>query len=139
MYDDHKAAKDVSYIGETSRPFRESVCTKPKKWKHQIIMISHWMEVHGTSTEAPQFKCQVLDSYTDALIPQLGEGLHILEAGVLNRKLAFHNNIICRMQATVYDDLSEKQLQQELDKRKVYNHKIKNFIHIMSKISSVID
>ena len=61
---------EVSYIGERSRPYRERVNEHIQNLRNgstKSFMISHWMEAHGSGTEAPEFKWQVLDSYIDAL------------------------------------------------------------------------
>ena len=86
------------------------------------------MEAHNSSEDPPEFKWSVLSSYADALRRQLGEGLHIMESGVLNRKIEFNNNLICRMEARTDERMSEKELQQELTKRKVFNENLKKFV-----------
>ena len=81
---------NISYIGETSRPFRERVFEHFQNLKNgstQSFMISHWMEAHETSSESPEFEWQIIDSYPDALRRQLCEGLYILEEGALNKKM----------------------------------------------------
>ena len=102
------------------------------------FIIAHWMENHGTSIVPPEFKWQVLDKYSDALRRQLAEGLHIIDTGVLNRKLEFNNNIICRMEASTNSVTSENQLQKELDERKKYKENIKSFINVMERVSPVL-
>ena len=56
---------------------------------------------------------------------------------MLNRKLEFNNNIICRMQAvtTTTGVMSETQLQKELEEKKMYRDKLKSFIDVMSHVS----
>ena len=102
------------------------------------FIISHWMDSHPTSLEAPEFKWQVMDSYGDALRRQLSEGLHIMEAGALNKRLEFHNNIICRLRPSTSQDMSENELQKALEKKRVYHSKINKFIDVMSNMNSVI-
>ena len=138
--EDNGIGIDVSYIGETARPFRERVLEHLSNLKNGSVksfLISHWMEDHGTSVRAPEFKWQVIDKYSDALRRQLSEGLYILDSGVLNRKLEFNNNIICRMQAvtTTTGVMSETQLQKELEEKKMYRDKLKSFIDVMSHVS----
>ena len=135
-------AKEMSYIGETARPLRERVVEHMSNLKNgsmKSFIISHWMDVHGTSVVAPEFKWQVLDKYSDALRRQLAEGLHIMNSGVLNKKVEFSTNIICRMQATTTATTSEAELQKELDERRVYKDKLRNFVSVMSKISPDFD
>ena len=62
-----------------------------------------------------------------------------MESGVLNKKLEFNSNIICRMSAQVHYDLTEDELKQELEKRKVHKDKIQNFVHVISTVSSMIE
>ena len=133
---------EVSYIGETSRPLRERV------WEHnqnlrngstKSFILSHWMDAHSGSNEPPEFKWTIMDSYTDALRRQLAEGLLILKSGVLNKKLEFNNNLICRMEARTNGALSEKELQKELSERKAYNEKLKNFICDKASASDVFN
>ena len=132
----------ISYIGETSRPWRERVrehYLNLKNGSTGSFIISHWLEKHTSCREPPEFKWEVVDAYSDALRRQLCEGLQIIEAGVLNKKMEFHNNLICRMRAaTTRDEWSEKELQKEMDERKMYKMKIKKFISIMSNVSNVM-
>ena len=97
------------------------------------------MEAHNGSKDPPEFKWAVLDSYADALRRQLGEGLHILESGALNRKIEFNNNLICRMEARTDERMSEKELQQELIKRKTFNENLKKFVCEKAVTSDVIN
>ena len=135
-------AGEVSYVGESSRPLRERVFEHFQNLRNgsqKSFMIAHWMEAHETSLDAPEFKWQVLDSYGDALRRQLGEGLHILESGVLNRKFEFNNNIICRLQVTrSKDELTEEDLQRELESKRIFNNRMKTFIKKMSDLGHVI-
>ena len=132
LNNDHSVASEISYIGETARPFRERVAEHLRNLANgstKSFIIAHWMEAHESSLEPPDFEWKVLESYGDALRRQLGEGLHILHSGVLNRKQEYNNNIICRMQVTKgKDDLSERDLQKELEKKKIYNNRLKSFI-----------
>ena len=77
---------------------------------------------------APEFKWKILDSYKDALRRQLCEGLYILEAGALNKKVEFNRNIICRLESPVDTLVTNKQLKQEINRRRTYNEKIACFI-----------
>ena len=133
---------DISYIGETARPFRERVFEHQKNLENcspKSFIIAHWMEAHASSLVAPEFEWNILDSYGDALRRQLGEGLHILHSGVLNRKQEYNNNIICRMQVTRgKEDLSERDLQKELEKKKIYNNRLKSFIKKLSQNNVII-
>ena len=133
----------MSYIGETARPWRERVrehYLDLKNGSPGSFIISHWLEKHTTSCDPPEFKWEVIDAYSDALRRQLCEGLQIIDSGVLNRKMEFHNNLICRMRtATARDELTEKELQKEMDQRRLHKMKIKKFICIMSGVSNVIN
>ena len=86
------------------------------------------MDSHYDSDDPPEFKWTVIDSYKDALRRQLGEGLHILNAGALNRKCEFNSNIICRMEARADVKTSDKELQEEVVRRKSYMEKLRQFI-----------
>ena len=103
------------------------------------FQIQHWMEMHQESTTAPEFKWSILDSYKDALRRQLCEGLYILESGSLNRKHEFNRNLICRMEATLDSHLSDSQLKREIEDRKQYKDRVKNFIEKMSVMSDDIN
>ena len=136
IHSDHSAV----YIGETSRPFRARVYEHMQNLKNgnpKSFIISHWMEEHSTSTDAPEFKWQIVDSYKDALRRQLGEGLYIMKEGVLNKKNEFNANAIYRMQAQLDNTLSEEELHKEIEERRAYKLKIKNFVLCMKKISPV--
>ena len=87
-----------TYVGETFRPFRERVCEhyqNLRSGKMGSFIINHWMDKHDTSLQAPEFKWKILDRYTDPLRRQLCEGIYILQAGTLNKKNEFDNNLIC--------------------------------------------
>ena len=86
------------------------------------------MDSHHDRDDPPEFKWTVIDSYKDALRRQLGEGLHILNAGALNRKCEFNSNIICRMEARADVKTSDKELQEEVVRRKSYMEKLRQFI-----------
>ena len=131
----------VSYVGETARPVRERIYEHMQNLKNgnpKSFIISHWMEAHAHSTSAPVFDWKVIDSYNDALRRQLGEGLHILETGALNRKLEFNQNIICRMEVAVNDNPSDDDLKKELSKRKTYTDNLLNFIANKSRTTDAI-
>ena len=119
------------YIGETSRPFRERISehlSSLKNGSYKSFIIAHWMEEHESSMIPPVFKWEIIDGYKDALRRQLGEGLYILKEGGLNRKNEFNSNAICRLQATMNECLSDKEMQQELEARKSYNMRIRKFV-----------
>ena len=61
-----------------------------------------------------------------------------MEAGALNKRLEFHNNIICRLRPSTSQDMSENELQKALEKKRVYHSKINKFIDVMSNMNSVI-
>ena len=46
----------------------------------------------------------------------------------MNRKNEFNSNAICRLQATMNECLSDKEMQQELEARKSYNMRIRKFV-----------
>ena len=102
------------------------------------FIINHWYDKYEKSTVAPEFKWKILDSYRDALRRQLCEGLYILEAGALNKKVEFNRNIICRLEAPVDTLITDKQLKQEINRRRTYNEKIACFIKKMSVMSDDI-
>ena len=101
------------------------------------FIISHWLEAHQNSDDPPESKWTVLDSYTDALRRQLGEGLHILKSGASNRKSEFNSNIICRLEARSDADPTDLELQQEIVRRKKHTDDIKRFICDKSTASDV--
>ena len=133
----------ASYVGETARPWRERVREHQLNLKNgnpKSFIISHWLEAHPTSVEAPEFEWKIVDSYSDALRRQLCEGLHILETGSLNKRLEFHNNIICRMRvSSSSSDMTEKELQMELEKKRDFSARIKKFISVMANLSTAIE
>ena len=140
---DRVSSKILSYIGETARPWRERVREHQLNLKNgnpKSFIISHWLDAHPMSVEPPEFEWKVVDAYSDALRRQLCEGLQILETGSLNKRLEFHNNNLCRMRVSSSNsDLTEKELQRELDKKKEFNGRIKKFISVMSKLSTAIE
>ena len=132
---------EVSYVGETSRPLRERVWEHTQNLKNgnpKSFIITHWMEAHEDTIEAPEFEWKVLDAYPDALRRQLGEGLHILESGALNKKLEFNNNLICRMEVAKNNMLTDKDLQQELTKRRAHASRLTEFIQKKASTTDVI-
>ena len=135
--------KEIAYIGETSRPWRERVHEHLQNLKNgstKSFVLSHWMESHSSSLEPPKFKWEVIESFGDALRRQLGEGLLILQSGVLNKRVEFNNNLICRMSATTVGGVvTEKELQDEIEKKRDYTCRLKKFIKHMSKISPVLN
>ena len=133
---------EVSYVGETSRPFRERVWEHNQNLKNgspKSFIISHWMDTHSHTMEAPQFEWKVIDAYTDALRRQLGEGLHILESGALNKKLEFNHNLICRMEVTTSNRASDTDLQHELSKPKTSSKRLSKFINERASTTDVIN
>ena len=111
-----------------------------KNGNPKSFIISHWLDAHPMSVEPPEFEWKVVDAYSDALRRQLCEGLQILETGSLNKRLEFNNNNLCRMRVSSSNsDLTEKELQRELDKKKEFNGRIKKFISVMSKLSTAIE
>ena len=97
------------------------------------------MESHPANLDPPEFKREVLVSFSDGLRRQLGEGLLILQAGVLNRRSEFNNNLIRRMSATTLGGVvTEKELQDEIEKKRDYKNRLKKFIEIMSKSSPIL-
>ena len=138
----HDLSSEICYVGETARPWRERVREHQLNLKNgdpKSFIICHWMDKHPTIMEAPDFKWQVVETYGDALRRQLCEGLFIMEAGVLNKRAEFHNNLICRMSASTSQEWSEKELQRALEGKKDYCMKIKKFINVMSELSTVIN
>ena len=131
-----------SYVGESSRPIRARVrehITNLRCGSSKSFIISHWMDKHSASIEAPVFKWEILASYTDALRRQLGEGLYIMEAGGLNRRDEFNHNLICRMSPVMNEPMSEKELKSELERKRLYRDRLKMFIVDMSRKSNVMD
>ena len=131
-----------SYVGESSRPIRARVrehINNLRCGSSKSFIISHWMDKHSASIEAPVFKWEILASYTDALRRQLGEGLYIMEAGGLNRRDEFNHNLICRMSPVMNEPMSEKELKSELERKRLYRDRLKMFIVDMSRKSNVMD
>ena len=133
--------KLISYMGETSRPLRDRV------WEHmqnlrngnpKSFIVSHWMESHEHTLEAPEFQWTVVDAYNDALRRQLAEGLHIMESGLLNKKFEFSNNLICRMEVSTNDSLNDENLRLEMARRKTYCDNINEFIRKKAMTTDVI-
>ena len=90
------------YVGETSRPIRERVLEHENNklnWSKKSFQLAHRMEKHPTDLECPRFKFVVIGQYKDALRRQLGEALHIMDSGNLNRKMEFNQNEICRLES----------------------------------------
>ena len=128
------------YIGETSRPYRERILEhvqKRKKWARdsfQFFQLIHWMEYHGTSTFCPQFEFEVIAKYNDPLRRQLCEGLNILSTGTMNRKMEFHENLICRMEPGDGSPTNENELKKELAQRRFHRESIQDFVRVMSTL-----
>jgi len=94
------------------------------------------MDCHGTCTTPPEFEFKIIARYEDALRRQLCEGLYILQAGTLNRKVEFNNNVISRLEVPDLEIYQEKWLKEELETRTAYKNKMKNFINVMSNVLS---
>jgi len=98
------------------------------------------MEAHRSSEEAPDFKWEILEAYPDALRRQLAEGLHILEAGGLNKHMEFNSKILCRLGPVSQRELTEKELKKELEQKREEKVKLQNFIaELVEKDNNVID
>ena len=61
------------------------------------------------------YKWEILDKFTDSLRRQFGEGLHILEACTIIRKLKFNRNIICMLEVPEHDFMTVKKLRGGLE------------------------
>ena len=90
--------------------------------------MSHWLEFHSDSNDPPEFEWNIIDCYKDALRRQLGEKLYIMDAGLLNTKCEFNQNIICRMEARSDGVISDKVLQQEVLNRRLHMERIRKFV-----------
>ena len=63
-----------TYIGETSRPVRERISEHVRNlrnWNRESVMIKHWMQAHGTDVNCPEFKFNIIGSFSDPLKRQL--------------------------------------------------------------------
>ena len=132
---------EISYIGESSRPLRDRVWEHGQNLKNgseKSFIISHWMDTHGHTLDAPVFEWKVMDAYTDALRRQVSEGLHIMEAGALNKKLEFNSNLICRMEVNSNCNITDEHLQKELSRRRLQCNKLREFIREKSYNTDVI-
>ena len=78
--------------------------------------------------ECPRFKFEVVGQYKDPLRRQLGEALHIMESGNLNRKMEFNKNEICRLESRQRAWETEEQIKKEMMERKRFNERIEKFI-----------
>ena len=88
-----------TYIGESSRPIRERISEHVnyfRNWRSESIMIQHWMQSHGTELKCPEFKFELVGSFSDPLRRQLSEAIHINEFGTLNNKHEFGVNELQR-------------------------------------------
>ena len=85
------------------------------------------MEFHSTVQSCPQFKFEVIDRYTDPLRRQLCQGLNILSTGTMNRKMEFHENLICRMEPGNGSQAKEDELKTELVHRRLHRDNMQEF------------
>ena len=51
----------------------------------------------------------------------------------MNRRMEFNNNIICRMSPLAHKEMTETELKKELQQKKEYSTKLREFIVEMSK------
>ena len=92
---------------------------------------------HPTSTVAPTFSFKVLSNYSDALRRQLNEGLFIIDAGILNKRLEFNANVICRLTTTSQLPASDAHLKSELNQRLKMKNDLNCFVEVMSRVSNL--
>ena len=124
-------------MGETSRPIRERVVEHEinrLKWSKKLFQIAHGLELHPLDMECPQFKFEVIGQYKDPLRRQLGEALHIMESGNLNRKMEFNKTEICRLESKQGAWESEERIKKKMLERKQFNEKMEKFIEKKSKV-----
>ena len=130
------------YIGETSRPIRERALEHEKNkagWRMESFQIAHWMDCHPLETTCPTFKYEIISQYKDPLRRQLNEAINILNKGILNRKMEFGRNELCRLEPAKSDYDKENLFQAELRERKVFKNKMDNFIKVMSSVEQIKD
>ena len=129
-----------TYIGETSRPWRDRVIEHMngiKKINPDSVFIEHWMLMHGTETVCPDFKFEIVTAYPDPLRRQIGEALNILTSGTLNRKTEFNMNEIGGFDAKEHPADVIKRVKHELDQRKKIKDDLKTFTDLMLRIEKV--
>ena len=127
-----------NYIGETARPIRERAIEHEKNktnWKTESFQISHWMEHHPLETQCPKFKYEVIGRFGDPMRRQLNEAINILHSGILNRRMEFGRNELCRLEPSRCELDKEKYFQAEMRERKNFKTKMEEFIGVMSSLA----
>lgn len=99
------------------------------------MILFHWMDCHGTDITCPEFKSEVVGSYTDALRRQLTEALLIPEQGTWNGKCEFGVNEIYTLQCIPTGREQEDILKADLERRQCDRNKLLNSIDVMSHVS----
>ena len=133
---------DHTYIGETSRPWRERIrehVSNVNNWRPKSFILDHWMNNHPLDTKTPEFEYKIVGSYADALRRQLCEGLFIIERGGLNKRVEFGQNRLCRMQSTLSSEEQEENTKEVTKQKKLFLEKMENFIVVMRAVTSVPD
>ena len=137
--ENHDLTLPPSYVGETSRPWRERVLEHQQgiiKLKTDSVFVEHWMDQHGLETKCPTFKFQILSSYGDALRRQLCEAINITDRGTLNRKNEYNCNQLCRLEPSKHTWEQEKLVKIESNTRKLTKEKMKNFCDVMNNVQN---
>ena len=128
---------NATYIGETSRPWRERIIEHKEnasKWKPCSFILEHWMRVHSTDTQMPEFRFKIVESYKDPLRRQLSEALHILDTGGLNKRMEFNANFICRLESKKTPTEMENEARVLMSSKKLYSVHMSDFINVMSAV-----
>lgn len=127
-----------TYIGETSRPWRERIkehVDGMKNYRKNSVFLEHWMLVHGTSMTCPRFKFKLIGTYPDPLRRQICEALNIIDIGSLNRKSEFNINELCYLEAKEKSKDIEARVKSELELRKRIKDDMKPFIELVQRVN----
>ena len=68
---------------------------------------------------------------------QLNEAINILHSGILNRRMEFGRNELCRLEPSRCEFDKEKYFQAELRERKNFKSKMEEFIKVMSRLAEL--
>ena len=125
------------YVGESSRPLRmraaehydslNSLC-------RDSFMLSHWMLVHSTTMEPPEFAFKVFSKYKDSLSRQILEAILIEDRGNLNKKFEFGINHISRLEAGMTQWDKNKLEEREANDRANFQSNLLNFIDVIKSV-----
>ena len=110
------------YVGESARHVGARILEHVQNlnnWNKQSFMLKHWMMVHGTNAQAPEFNFKILATHKDALSRQINEAVHIRARGDMNCKQEFASNELIRLESKKYswEERKLNEMAREKEKR----------------------